>query len=609
LRDIGDARIALEEPEPAVEPAPALAAAPARSKWRLCAALAGGLVLGAAAMGVAWKRSGRGEASPMAMRFVIPVPEGTAWSLYTAATQWVPSPDGRYLAMVLAQNGTSNIWLRPIGATAAHRLDKTDGASFPFWSPDSLSIGFFADGVTLRRVSVASGAVTKICDITGLNNRGGGNGATWNQDGVIVYGYQGPLMRVAAVGGVPVPAISLAEGDRSHHWPQFLPDGRHILYLSSGTSEKMNGIYVQELGSKTRVQVMRGTMRAMWSPPGYLLFTREGNLFAQRMNAATYQLEGEPLSVAEDVMSNESNGRSTFAVSQNGVLLYRAGGLGGQRQLSWRDRTGKVLREVGKPAMFSSASLSPDEKSVALVAGEGGRNDAWIMDATTGVVTPMTHDANVMPGSTIAWSPDSAKIAIGDDGGLEEITVASGRKEPLAKSIDTPEAWLPDGKSILGRDRAGLQLFLCSVETHNAQVVATTRYGQIQSKISPDGKYIAYVSLESGLGEIYVASFPTFAAKRKVSESGGGYPAWSKDGKLVYYRAADGTMTEVEVRTGADITLGEPKKLFKFGTGQRGNRFGVSADGRFLISEDMVVHGPERLELNLVVNWEAELKK
>jgi eukaryotic-like serine/threonine-protein kinase len=369
LQAIGDARILLDEPEPE-----ALGPSASARRWIPWSA-AGVLGIALLAFGGGWLRLKTSEPGPGAARFLLPLPPGTSADAHIMSTHAVPSPDGRQLVIVArdSSSGRPGLWVRPLESNSARRLDKTEEASLPFWSPDSQYLGFFAEG-KLKRVAVSGASVQTICEVSRDTD-----GGTWNQDGVIVFANYGalarsPLMRVPAAGGVPTAVTALEKDEIWHSWPQFLPDGRHLLYFAVNKETANGAIYVQELGSTKRVLVLKNTTRGVWAAPGYLLFVREGTLFAQRMDAKTFQLEGEPLTLAQDVAYNERNGRNAVGVSQNGVLVYR-GGANRLRQLTWYDREGKPLGTAGKPGEFINPSLSPDEKSVAMLVGISGKLD------------------------------------------------------------------------------------------------------------------------------------------------------------------------------------------------------------------------------------------
>ena len=528
LRDIGDARILLDEPEPEA-PGPS---APAR-RW-IPWSVAGVLGVALLAFSGAWLRPKSSEPGPGAARFLLPLPPGTSAGAHIMSTHAVPSPDGRHLAIIArdSSSGKPSLWVRPLGSTSARRLDKAEEAALPFWSPDSQYIGFFAED-KLKRVAVSGGSVQTLCEVSRTTD-----GGTWNQEGVIVFATYGPaarapLMRVPAAGGVPTAVTALQKDEIWHSWPQFLPDGRHLLYFAVNKEAANGAIYVQELGSTKRVLVLKNTTRGVWAPPGYLLFVREGTLFAQRMDAKTFQLEGEPLAVAQDVAFNERNGRNAVAVSQNGVLAYRSSASGRIRQLTWYNRKGKPLGTAGKPGEFMNPSLSPDEKSVAVLVGPSGKIDIWVMDLASGVMTRMTRDSRVSIASTPVWSPDSQRLAVTQvTTGIQEVALASGKVTPLAKEGLGVQGWSPDGSSILCIAGSRVSLLLLAGGAR-PQTILDTPYRKGDFRFSPDGQYAVYVSNESGQDEIYAASFPTFAAKRKISSGGGRFPVWAKGGKEI----------------------------------------------------------------------------
>jgi serine/threonine protein kinase len=521
LRDIGEARILLDEAEPEA-PASARRWIP----WSVAAVLAIALL----ASGGGWLPK-TSEPGTGAARFLLPLPPGTSATANIMSTQAVPSPDGGHLAITArdSSSGRQVLWIRPLGSTSSQRLANTEGAVLPFWSPDSRQIGFFSDD-KLKRVAVTGGSVQTICEISRT-----GDGGTWNQEGVIVYASYGPgappLMRVPAAGGAPTAVTTVEKDEAWHSWPQFLPDGRHLLYFAVDKEAANGAIYVQELGSSQRVLVLKNPTRGVWAPPGYLLFVREGTLFAQRMIAKTFHLEGEPLAVAQDVAFNAGNGRSAIAASRNGVLAYRGNASGSMRQLTWYSREGKLLGAAGKPGEFTSPSLSPDEKSVAVLVGPSGKVDIWVMDLTSGVMTRMTHGSRVSIASTPVWSPDSQRLAVTQiTTGIQEVALASGKVTMLAKEELGAWDWSPDGSSILCSQGTRLSQLLLAGGAR-LRTIPDSPYVMENFRISPDGHYGAYVSNESGQAEIYAASFPTFAAKRKISSSGGRFPVWARVAK------------------------------------------------------------------------------
>jgi len=609
LRDISGARLLLDE-----VPAPV-----SRSGWLPWAVA--GLAL-AACGAAAWLWPKGNDPGLGVVRFALTLPDGSLQSIGAAAPQFVPSPDGRNLAITAVGTGSgkSGIWIRPLGSTLARKLDQTDDGYYPFWSPDGQFIAFFADN-KLKRVAASGGSAQTICTAPNPGRIGAfaGDGGAWNGDGVIVFSTGGAgasLMRVPAIGGDAATATALEKDEAGHSWPQFLPGGRHVLYLSRNKDSAKNAIYVQEMGASKRVRVIENASRAMWSPPGYLLFVREGNLFAQRMDPKTFQVEGEPLTVAEGIQENTTNGRSAFAVSRNGVLAYRGGSPFSDSQLTWYDRAGKRLGVVGKPSLILNPGLSPDGKSIAVLVGASttasGTVDTWVIDTGTGVMSRMTRDFMASIVSTPAWSPDSRRLAVtGSSGGIQEVTVASGKVTSLLSENFYTHDWTPDGRSLLIGSNGGARLSLLTLgEGAKPQTILDTPYYKFSSRISPDGRYVAYASSEAGPLDVYVASFPSFAVKRKVSGGGGFAPVWAKNGKEIFYTSSDGSVFAAEIRTSPSLVADAPKLLFKGPPAPSTfNSFAVSADGRrFLFAERVAATAVEQPGIQLVLNWTAGLK-
>jgi Tol biopolymer transport system component len=604
LRDIGEARVLLGEQEAM---APDTSASRPRRGWLVGTILAAFLAGCALTAAVLWVRPRPTASNPGVARFLVPLPPGTALPTNgNLSTQWMPSPDGHNLAMIAedSASGKTALWIRPLGATSAHRLDRTDDAMFPFWSPDGQHIGFFADG-RLKHVALSGGNVETVSTLSA-----GAGGGAWGPDGVILYGTKGgPLLQVASMGGVPQPATVLAKDETGHSSPQFLPGGRHVLYLAEHKDPADNASYVQEVGSAKRVRVLNTVTRAMWSPPGQLLFVREGTLFAQRMNLKTFQVQGEAQAVAQDVAANDTGGRSTFAVSSNGVLAYRGGAPVETRQLTWRDRDGKVLGTVGLPGKILNPSISPDEKSVAMTMGDPEMN-AWVMNLASGVLARLTGDATApLFYHAVLWSPNSERLAVTHARlGIEEIVVASGQILPQSKEPMVAEDWTPDGAGLLCAGWGQLFL-LSSADLTKRQIIPGAPHGKLY-RLSPDGQFVVYVVDEAGVSEIYVSPFPSFAIKRKVSSVPGFSPLWAKSGKEIFYRSNEGWMMSIGIHTGGGIEASVPKPLFRFGSGSTlVNRFAVSGDGkRFLTSEPTKDGNAEKPAITLVINWAADMK-
>ena len=610
LRDIGEARIALEQPD-STEAAAFPAQLTSRRRWLPWMAAIFTLVLGLAA-GAFWRRPQPDDA--LTVRFALPYPEGTTQPGNPSAAQAVPSPDGRLIALTAISKGKRSIWLRPTASTEVRRLDGTDGASTLFWSPDGQFIAFFADD-KLKKIPAAGGVAHTICDAPLPSSVAAGDGGDWNNDGIIVFatGAPGPLQRVSAAGGTPTAFTKLdaSAGERKHSVPQFLPDGRHVLYYAQARDANKSGIYVQELGSEHRTLVMRNEQRAAWAPPGYLLFARETTLYAQAMDAKTFRLSGEAVPVAENVATSTINGRAGFAVSRSGVLVYRVIGAVGTGQLAWYSRDGKRLSAVGEPNRYWALRLSPDEKTVAVFSTESFADltvsNLLTMDLSTGLVTPVMQNLR-SPWYSSAWSPDSKRVAFNSRSeGVMEVIVASGQTRSLAKDLLVDD-WSPDGQFLICEAESGRQTVLLAPSPGaKPQTVSSNPSPRARFAFSPDGKFVAFASQESRRSEVWVAVFPSFAEKRQISADGGNLPMWRRDGKELFFRGPDGFIMSAEITTAGKIQSTVPKPLFQTSDPSYPfPRFAPSGDGkRFLVFEST----PDEAALRVVVNWAAELKK
>ena len=604
LRDIGDAWRLVEEPgaPPAAD----------RQRW-LPWAIAGlslAIVAGVAGFAVLSPKT----PDAVTVRFMLPWPEGTHDASSTVLSPATPSPDGRNLAIVAAgADGHAALWVRPLDSPEARRLDHTEGAAIPFWSPDGQSIGFFADD-KLKRIPIAGGLPQTLCDAPRpARQQAAGDGGTWSPAGVIVFATgEGPLMRVTSAGGLPTPVTTLdtTEGETHHSWPQFLPDGRHLLYFAAGGDFSRSGIYVQELGSRQRTLIRRNPHRGAWSAPGYLLFANDRTLFAQRMDAGRLRLSGEPFPVADGINDDNLSGRSGFDIS-GGVLTFRTYAAAGLAQLAWYGRDGKRLGDVGKPGDYVSLRLSPDDRSAALQVGVLPRSDLWIMDLASGGLRRVTNGEQI---SFVLgpWSPDGRRVAVNRSlaRGILEADAVSGSIRPLGPPPVYATDWFPDGSFVLCSDANGERWSLLRPDgSQQIQPLAKAGVRGNFARLSRDGKWIAYQSSESGRVEIVVASFPGFEEKRQVSVEGGQLAVWRKDGKELLYRAPDGMITAVPIRTtGGRIEAGIPQGLFKVRTRNGGPfEYWPASDGqRFLVIER---EEPLAAQIMVAVNWAGELKQ
>jgi Tol biopolymer transport system component len=562
----------------------------------------------------------RTDAAPAeVMRFIIAMPE-------KAQIVGPPtiSPDGRFVVFRLnTGDGKELLWMRAIGSLEARPLVGTDGASQPFWSPDSHSVGFFANG-QLKRIDVSGGSAQTICDAP--SNWSG----TWGRDGTIVFsrGVASGLYRVSASGGAPVQltTVDASNNEIEHIWPYFLPDGRHFLFFVRNAQPDNSAIYVGTLDSKNTTRLLQVHSSVAYAPPGYVLFVRENTLMAQGFDADRLELNGDAFPVAERTVRNPITGRAMFSVSETGVLLLRPGDLN-TNQLVWFDRTGKQLGALPSAFGDTAPALSPDEKKVAVSRSDpqtGVAPDIWLIDLERGTQIRLTTDpAN---DSYPSWSPSGDRVLFlstrnGATGIYQKTLNGTSPEEPLVSSPEmkyTPQ-WSPDGQSIIyaqANAKTNLDLYLIALggERKPTSLLQTT-FIEGQGRFSPNGRWIAYISNETGQFQVYVESFPDAGAKLAISIGGGSQPQWRADGKELYYYTPDRKLMAVEVNgDGLTFKVGEARPLFEvrvYAIDQSfpGNGYyTVTHDGkRFLVSS--VPEAPARQQLNVVVNWMADLKR
>ncbi len=621
LQSIGEARIVLEdaiagttsesEPQPTPDSS-------RHNRWPW--ALAGVAVLTAVAtIGWAWTLS---TAPPPAVaRFTLAPPDGTTFTLTGPnAPNIAVSPNGRYVAFIADDTRRQRtIWVRALDSLSAQRLDRTDGAMFPFWSPDSQHIAYFVDG-KLMRISVAGGAPLTICDAPA------GEGGAWfqpeGQDGIIVFApsSDGPLQRVLAQGGVPTAATTLAAGETGHSFPQFLPDGR-FLYLARGNKP---AIYVQSPGTE-RTFVVNSIGRAEFSPPGLLVYLRDATLLAHRWNLDTLRLEGEPVSIAEGVRAGGGNGRNAFAISAGGVLAYR-GGNSLNNMLTWYTRDGKPTGVILESGQHGAFELSPDEKRLVVVMGTGTDLDLWLKDLTSGAFSRLTS----APGSEQepAWSPDSRRVAYvnrnENQGAVYETLIGSGKHTAIPNSQGQNfvlQTWTTEGTHLIvrrGSVSGDISLLpftqgdASKTDGRALQQILKEPYAINQVRVSPDGKWVAYTSFESGQPEISVATFPGFTDRRQISTGGIGavQPLWRADGKELFFLARNAKLMSVDVMAGATLATAPVRELFQAVVNPSAviQIYAATRDGkRFIVREQTRSDGAVE-QLFVVTNWTSVVR-
>ena len=623
LQSIGDARVMLEEystnPE-AFLAAPQIGAEAVTSEptsaRRLVvvalvavAALAAGLLGGAALF--------RGSEDSVTIRFQVPAPEGRGFQLdSTKPGPAVISPDGRSLAFsAWDTDGTVRIFIRALDEIVSRPLSGTDDAQYPFWSPDSRSLGFFARG-KLKKVSASGGQPLTLCDAPD------GKGGSWGPDGVILFapGPYEPIHRVSQLGGesTVVTTFDSDRGDDSHRHPRWLPDGEHFIYLArfpDGSNEGQ-AIMAASLTGGEDALLVRSPAAAEFAS-GHLLYLRETTLMAQRLDADRLVLEGEPVPVADEVaMLSVGTAQAVFSASQTGVLTFQSGILSSDQVLRWRDRNGKTLEDVGEPARYwDTVELSPtgDTAAVRIEEEDGDNMDLWIVELDRRLKTRFTfdpaedNDPVFSPdGTELMWATyasDGSTLSRKAIGGSGEGTQVASFEQPT-----WPEDWHPAGEILTIAARVQdtpLNIDLSALswpEVGEFRPWQASEFVEYGAQFSPDGRWAVYGSNESEEWEVYVAPFPGPGRKWQVSTGGGGWPRWRGDGREILYEDSTGTLIGIGVEARGDgLAFAEPEPLFQHKVSQ-GKSWDVTDDGqRFLVVEPEEDQDPQ--PITVVVNW------
>ncbi len=442
-----------------------------------------------------------------------------------------------------------------------------------------------------------------------------GRGGAWNADGVIIFAPElgSPLLRVSAEGGEPQPATTLdsRNSEGSHRWPSFLPGGKHFIYRINAAGEA-SGVYAGSLDSNDKKRLTATPSNAVFASAGYLLFLREDTLVARAFDPERLEFAGEAEPVAEHIAAVANLG--SFSVSSDGTLLFRTGG-GAATQLTWFDRDGKNLGTAGPQGNYAHAVLSPDEKKIA-VTRDG---DVWVMDLVRGTNTRFTFDAAV--DQYPIWSPDGSSIVFhsnreGGPGLYQKISSGAGKDELILETSASGVVfgWSFDGRFITYHENhstTNQDLHVLPLTGDRKPIpYLQTNFGEYENVLSPDSRWMAYASNESGRFETYVQPFPQSGGKWQISTSGGLQPQWRRDGKELFYVAFDGTLMAVDVQSGSTFQPGVPHPLFKMNTQvlSARNSYSPTVDGRrFLVNS--FVDTATSSAISLVVNWAADLKK
>jgi Tol biopolymer transport system component len=565
-----------------------------------------------------------GPEKPLIQSTLMP-PEG--WD-FAPASPFAISPDGSQIVFVAvarpeneaAAAGANSIWIRDLALPEARRLASADGDAYPFWSPDGRWLGFFADG-KLNKIEARGGPVVPLCEATD------GRGGTWNEAGMIIFqrDWSEGLMKVPAGGGTPEPLTTLNKDrfDVAHRWPHFLPDGRQFLfYLVSTTNpvaSEHSGIYIGSLDSSESRLLLRSESRALYAR-GHLLYRVGSTLMAHPFDVSGQRLTGDPTPVATDIPGGAiSWGGAQFGTSEADVLVHMRGAGATRTLLTWRDRSGKILKTVGDPAGYWEPRLSHDGTRIAVAVGQDVA-DIWIYDLEREMRTRFTFDP--VDDRTPLWSPDDSQLAFSSTRNAEgEIYVRPTSGQGDVKLLFTANEqieltdWSNDGRVILfnriNPGEGGSDIWMLDMQTSEAMPLLSGNWLE-DARISPDGKWLAFASDESGTSEIYVQSFPTAAGRWMVSSDAGpgpsSRPVWRGDSRELYYLRG-GAVVAVPVTGDATFSFGTPRTLFSVSVTTASANYAVSENGQRILTNELPPADQSKVGARLIQNWTRALAR
>jgi DNA-binding winged helix-turn-helix (wHTH) protein/Tol biopolymer transport system component len=589
---------------------PGRAVEPRVSRWywwtiataSAAAGLAISIVIPRVASTTAGATAGAAVAAPI--RFIQDAPPS-----HEIASGAVISPDGKYLAFVARddKSGTPQLWLRSLASTELRALPGTEHAFRPFWSPDSRAIAFFASG-KLRRVGIADPVPQTITDVGYLPS-----GGAWSTADVIVYAdRQSPLFAVPASGGraTPVTSLDRSHGEVAHQTPSFLPDGRHFLFSVLTAESRKGATFVGSLDSQDRGQLLEAGAGAVYAAPGYLLFVRDGAIVARRFDPVALRFTGAGAIVTTTSANAVTEaGVGTISASHTGLLTY--GGDMPEAHLVWFDRAGHSVGTIAAPTSLHNPTISPDERYLA-ADGSLEHRGVWLVDLVRGVPTRFSD------GNLPVWGPDGRRIVFTRRGETDAallarpVTGPADAESALLRNIEMKigGAWTAKGDVVYTASNPTTRLDLWVVSDSGdgrATPYLRTPVNEMQGQVSPDGRYLAYASDESGEWQVYVQTFPVPGGKRTISIGGGAEPQWRRDGKELYYLSPSGTLMAVDVRLTPTFDAGAPKPLFRASIPADiityRNHFAVTGDGKRFVVDSAGTREP----ITVVVNWNALL--
>jgi eukaryotic-like serine/threonine-protein kinase len=601
--------------------APAIVTSRRRSRERVAWTITAVAVLAAAAATFGYVRRAPVE-TPQSRLSILP-PEKTSFDFsFPNGGGLTVSPDGRRVTFAAkGADGKALLYLRALEDVKARPIPGTENAIWPFWSPDSRFIAFFADG-KLQKVDVSGAPPLALCDAP--NGRSG----SWNKDGVILFSPDSTISihRVSAGGGPATPVTKLDEsrGETTHRWATFLPDGRHFLYMAGthagGTKSEANAIYVGSLDSKDRTLLLQVRSNVSYAA-GHLLYLRERVLLAQPFDAKRLRVSGDPVPVADNVLYDPGYFRGALSVSENGVLVYASGGSGSKTRLVLYDRAGKLVGDpIGDPAAYAGLAISPDgQRYAATITDPGtGLPDIWLGDFARGALTRFTFGPGFV--ASPVWSPDGSRVAYArlergvQTGVYVKPAGGSGQEEALFHSEGraVPVSWSRDGRSLsyvefkVGSKTKQDVGILPLTGDRKPSLFLASEFNEYGGWFSPDGRWILYTSDESGKDELYATAFPGPGGKWQISKGGCLGGSWNSAGGEILYMTPALAVVSVPVKaTETGLDLGVSKSLFK---SEPADASDIAPDGqRFLLA--VQPEGTQGPTVTFVSNWTAALKK
>jgi serine/threonine protein kinase len=590
--------------------------APRRSRETIAWAVAALALFAAVSAFVFVSRTSETSGTPQRYHLSIPPPEGTRFEYRRGAMAL--SPDGRQVAFVArdeSEDETRRLWLRSLEQGLAQPLPGTEDASAPFWSPDSRSIGFHADG-KLKRIDPGGGPPRVVCDADRLR------GAFWGDDDLIVFAqHSGPLRSIPASGGEPRSVTRVEAGEWSHRHPVRLPDGEHVLYFVRTSLGGSNAVKVGSIHEETSKHLLDADSNAVFARPGHIVFWRDEVLRAQRFDLERLELTGDSFPIAPETRFEPDTNTALFSISNGGVLALHPGqDPTSKSRLALRDREGNELQEVGPLGNFYSPRFSRDGLRVAVDnSGVTNNGDIWVYDVSRSGGLRLTFD--IADESDPQWSPDGTRVVFVTSKAETEEDIhivdvsGAGQPRPLVATelSEAPTDWSTDGRWMAFEASAvwpsQRDIWLYSFENGESRRFLATPFDEYHGQFSPDGRWLAYVSDESGREEVYIRSLPEGSSRWQVSVDGGYGPRWRADGKELFYASRDGNLMSVEVAGGDALTLSTPVALFPIRMRfQFSDHYDVAPDGRrFIVNTALADEGTDPMAI--LIGWRGDLKR